>query len=154
MVLSSSSEALVKLAFNLYNGFKVKYSDILSIFLKKKILMGLALISLFSTVSASATTYLSKSLSGTNSESSYVALGSGTRYLNVTGTNLNGTGYAMKIVPWAPDKSMTSVTISSPNSSSSSFKSVDTTDDGEVQSYYLKWKGSSSKATADLSFTD
>lgn len=30
--LSSSSEALVKLAFNLYNGFKAEYSDILSIF--------------------------------------------------------------------------------------------------------------------------
>lgn len=123
-------------------------------FSKKKILMGLALVSLFSTVSASATTYLSKSLTGTNSESSYVALGSGTRYLKATATNLSGTAYAMKIVPWAPDKSMTSVTVSSPNSGSSSFNSVATNDDGEAQSYYLKWKGSSSKAEATLSFTD
>lgn len=123
-------------------------------FSKKKILMGLAVISLLSTVSASATTYLTESLSGTNSTSSYVALGSGKRYLNVTGTKKKGTGYAMKIVEWAPDKSMTSVSVSYPNSASSSFKSVDTTDDGVTQSYYFKWKGSDSKAAANFSFTD
>ncbi|MGE7622978.1 hypothetical protein ACQKMD_07970 [Viridibacillus sp. NPDC096237] len=121
---------------------------------KKVLTFGFAATVLLTSVSTSATTYISSSLTGTNAETGYKSLGSGTRYLKGTGSSGSGNAYAMKIVKFFPDKAMTSISLSSGNSASSSFTAVSSTDDGITQSYYIRWNGSSSKAAADVKLTD
>ncbi|WP_304681275.1 hypothetical protein [uncultured Clostridium sp.] len=121
---------------------------------KKLITSTLVALSLFSTISVSATTYLSDTLTGTNAESTYVNLGSGTRYVKGTAVTNSGTLHAMKIIPYAPDKSVANISLSAPNSGQASFTAVNTNDNGVVQSYYLKWKGSNSKSKVNGSFTN
>ncbi|WP_033828030.1 hypothetical protein [Bacillus andreraoultii] len=105
-------------------------------------------------VSAGATTYLSKTLTGVSAESGYVKLGSGKRYLKGTGTYGNGVASAMKVIAYWPDSVQASFTVKKGESSSASFTAVSTTDGGANQSYYIRWSGSSNKASANLKITD
>lgn len=52
------------------------------------------------------------------------------------------------------NKAVASFSLSKGNSASVSFRAVATTDSGENQSYYIRWKGNSAKASADLKITD
>lgn len=115
---------------------------------------GLALLILFSSVSASATTYISATLTGTTAETGYKKLGSGKRYIKGTGTYGTGTAFTMKVIKLWPDKAVASINLSNGNKASSSFTAQDTNDDGENQSYYIRWLGNSSKASAKVSITD
>lgn len=121
---------------------------------KSFVAFGLALLVLLSSISVSATTYISATLTGTNAETGYKKLGDGKRYLKGTGTYGTGTAYAMKIIKYWPDKAVTSIKLSKDNTASSSFTAVSTTDSGENQSYYIRWEGNSSKASATLKITD
>lgn len=121
---------------------------------KKLIAAAVLSLSLFGCISASATTYLTANLSGTNSESSYVYLGAGTRDLNVTVNNGSTTAYAMRIIPWAPDEKVTDLTLDAPNSGSASFNAISYYKKGVVQSYYFRWQGHDSKSSGVCSFTD
>jgi len=105
-------------------------------------------------VSADATTYISKTLTGTSAESGYKKLGDGKRYLKGTGEYGSGHAYAMKIIKWWPDSVEASFYLTKGNSASASFKAVATTGSGENQSYYIRWLGNSSSSSAALKITD
>ncbi|MDH5079369.1 hypothetical protein [Clostridium perfringens] len=121
----------------------------------KKIVFGLVTVSMLSSITVSAATLYSATLTGTNAESNFTTLGSGTRYMKVSGEAGNGKASAMKIVKYAPDKVVGStLSITAPNSSSTSFKADSYSSSGDVQSYYFRWKGSNSTAKASFSFTN
>ncbi|SUY44941.1 Uncharacterised protein [Clostridium putrefaciens] len=122
---------------------------------QKKIIAGVLLgVSLFSCITASAATYVSKGLTGRSSESSFAYLGSGSRNLKGTCTEGKGIARAVQIKSWAPDPVVASVTLNNGNSATVGFTSQSHATNGEVQSYYLRWNGTSSNASADLSLTD
>lgn len=105
-------------------------------------------------VSTTAATYVDTTLTGTNAETGFKKLGEGTRVLSGTGIYGKGTGYAMRIVKWLPDSAVTKISLSKGNSASSEFKAQATNSLGENQSYYIRWKGNSSKAKASLKLAD
>jgi hypothetical protein len=123
--------------------------------LKKNIFAaGLCVAVLFTSVSASATTYISTTLTGKSAESGFKKLGSGTRYLKGTGKYGKGTAYAVEIIKAWPDKAKATISLSNGKSKSAKFKAKKTNKSGENQSYYIRWRGSSSKAKASLKLTN
>ncbi|MFS1519481.1 hypothetical protein [Bacillus sp. SM2101] len=125
--------------------------------LKKNLLaLGISGLILSTSVSAGAATFIpTQSLTGTSADSGDYSLGSGTRYLKGTATKGSGDAHAMKIVKWFPDSSVATLTnLTNPNSATSSFTAVSTNSAGDGQSYYVRWLGDTSTASADLHVTD
>lgn len=121
--------------------------------LKKKIIaFGFAASVVAASVSASAGTLGSTPLSGTNSDSSEVHLGSGDHTLKATGTRGSGEAFAKKVNKLFPDSTVAQVDVTSPYSSSDGFTAVNSTN-GANQSYYVKWKGNSSTSSAQVEIT-
>ncbi|WP_146553438.1 MULTISPECIES: hypothetical protein [Rummeliibacillus] len=121
---------------------------------KKILTFGLSIAVLGASVSAEATTYISKSLSGTNAESGYKVLGNGTRYLKGTGTYGTGNAYAMRIIPYFPDEAVANFSIKKGATGKTSFHANATNSSGNNQSYYIRWYGNSSNSSANLKITD
>jgi hypothetical protein len=107
------------------------------------------------TLSVSATTYLERTVGGVDQTTSYVKLGSGTRYLKAKASYSNGSAYAFKINAWAPDVSVATLSgvTNGQGEKSKSFTSVGTTSSGANQSYYIRWKGTNT-SSATVKFTN
>lgn len=120
---------------------------------KKLLVIGALSLSLISCVTASAVTYLSTTLTGTSAESKYVYLGDGYRSINATGKSRGGYARAVRIKSYSPDPVERSVYVSAGTSSSATFKANSYASNGEVQSYYIRWNGDNSSASAYTSFT-
>ena len=120
-----------------------------SLGLSSAILLGAA-------VSGYAATYVADTpLTGKSSESGRHGLGDGTRYLNANGKNDSGTVRVKKIVPYLPDSTVVSSTISSTDTISKKFTSVAKNADDIGQSYYIQWSGktNASKVIANIKDT-
>lgn len=108
--------------------------------IRKKFIPAAIAISLFSCISASATTtYLAATLSGTYAETSYTPLGNGTRHFYGKGISKTGIGKVMKIKKWAPDEPVASFSVTPGNLSTAEFPSqahIDGVNKGDIQSYY------------------
>ena len=122
---------------------------------KKLIALGFSAAVLLTSSSTFALTIQPIVLSGTNTDSGYNNLGADTHYLKGTGQYLNGTLYAKKIIRLWPDETVTSFSIKAEESKKAAFTAESHNDDGEVQSYYIHWAGSSTQARvlAEISHT-
>lgn len=116
----------------------------------KKILMSVAAATLIlgSATAASAKNYLSTTLTGTDAESSMAKLGDGKRYLVGKGTYGTGKLQAKKVVALFPDTTMAEISVANgSDQQKASFTSQSVSSSGANQSYYMKFKGNSSKAS-------
>ncbi|MBV1818955.1 hypothetical protein L0P54_08690 [Anaerosalibacter bizertensis] len=86
-------------------------------------------------------------------QSNYVHLGSGDRVLRARFRSGSGTAQAMKVIKWSPDLPVASVSVSyNHKTATKSFRAQSKA--GNVnQSYYIKWKPSTSSSTAYISIT-
>ncbi|WP_297420444.1 hypothetical protein [Clostridium sp.] len=110
---------------------------------------------LLTAMPVAATTYLQQQITGSG-YTDEVLLGSGTRYFYGDGSYLKGTAKAYKVVPWSPDTQVgnTLNVVFGQSQQVTHFSAVNTNSDGEYQKYYGSWSGSSSKASAYLSFSN
>lgn len=117
---------------------------------KKKIMaFGLVASVFAASVSASAGTIPSTSLTGTDASTSYYHLGSGDHTLKGTGTSGTGTARAKKINRLFPDSTVAEIDVTSKYTSTDGFSAVSATD-GVNQSYYIHWKGSNGTSSANV----
>lgn len=117
---------------------------------KKIIAFGLAASVVVASVSASAGTMASTTLSGTSARTGLVHLGSGDHTLKVQGTSGSGTATVKEVRKWFPDATMGSSTVVSPGSGQSTFTATSTRG-GSNQSYYVEWSGTkTSSATVEI----
>ncbi|MCS1384859.1 hypothetical protein EYB33_19060 [Lysinibacillus sphaericus] len=117
---------------------------------KKKIMaFGLVASVFAASVSASAGTISSTSLTGTDASTSYYHLGGGDHVLKGTGTSGSGIAKAKKINRLFPDSTVAQIDVTSPYSSTDSFSAVSSTN-GANQSYYIQWNGASKSASANV----
>lgn len=107
---------------------------------KKIIAFGLAASVVVASVSASAGTMASTTLSGTGAQTGLVHLGSGDHTLKVQGTSGSGTAKVKEEKRWFPDETVATVTVVSPASGQNTFTATSTSG-GLNQSYYVKWSG-------------
>lgn len=119
--------------------------------LSKILSVGFATAVLFSSTSAFAGTIGTVSLSGTNSSTGYAHLGTGNHTLYAKGLTGQGTAYAKKINVLFPDSTVASATVTAPLDASQSFTAQAYTSAGDVQSYYINWRGTTSSASANVS---
>lgn len=106
--------------------------------------LGLSLVSSISTIAA--TTLYSTTLTGKSSQSSYVYLGSGTRYLYASRKNQTASAQAKKIVSYMPDPTVADVGVRNGEWSEKGFTANSTNDNGTTQSYYIKWSSWSAES--------
>lgn len=92
-------------------------------------------------------------MTGTNAQTGYVHLGSGSHTLSATGKSGKGTARVMEIIPYFVDKIKAEVSVTTPNTGTDQFTAQAYNGSGDVQSYYIKWNGQSSTSSAVVKVT-
>lgn len=121
---------------------------------RKKVIAALTICAVTLTaVPAMATSVLvSYTLGGTSQKTSYVTLGSGTRYITGSGITKSGTAQAKKINTYSPDITVATISVKAGQYSQDDFTAQEYTGDDDEQSYYIKWTSSYSASSATVRF--